>query len=156
MSISSKSANRAMRTGAALFFLWGILHVYAGVAISFPFIIEGPGSNLALFGIAVGNTLSSLELLGSHITMNFGFDLMGYGILAIWLSFYLWIGRFVKLSFWICVVLLGIADTAFIYSLLLPGYSPLLEGFAGPILYVLAVLFCGYGLSQMSKQEESK
>jgi hypothetical protein len=117
--------------------------------MSVPFLLNGPGANLALFGVALGDGgLSEVARLASHVTLNFGIDLAGYGLLAIWLSWFLWNARLVSLTYWLAVVMLGIADAGFIYSLLLAGYSPLLEGLAGPIFYVLGVVFAGYGLKQ--------
>lgn len=135
-----------IKLGAAMFFLWGLLHVYAGGLMSVPFFTVGPGANLAVVGFAVGEPLSPFERVASHITLNFGLDLAGYGILAIWCAANLLRNRNVFFSFALLVVMLGISDGAFIYSLLLPGYSPLIEGLPGPILYALGVPLTVKGL----------
>ena len=148
--MSTRPINGWLKSGAAMFFLWGVLHVYAGGLMSIPFFTSGAGSNLAVVGFGLAEPLSSFERVASHITLNFGLDLAGYGILAVWLSINLFRGQHMKLSFALLVVMLGISDGAFVYSLLLPGYSPLAEGLPGPILFLLGIplvtkglFFCG-------------
>jgi hypothetical protein len=41
-------------------------------------------------------------------------------------------------SFWILIIMLGIADIAFIYAQMMPGYVSLAEGILGPILYLIS------------------
>lgn len=144
--------NRFIRTGAMMFFLWGALHIYAGLLIALPFFETGPAATLAVFGVQFSEPLSHPSLAASHVALNFGFDLAGYGVLAIWLAIYIWRGEQIRRHFAVIAVMLGIADAAFIYSLLLPGYSPLLEGIAGPVLYLLGLMFVGYGL--ITKQNQ--
>ena len=40
----------------------------------------------------------------------------------------------------------GLAEAAFIFAFLIPGYIKGVEGIIGPLLFVLAVLFSGAGL----------
>lgn len=142
--------NRLIKIGAMMFFLWGVLHLFAGYLITEPFFTQGVGHNLAVLGLEKPTIpLDQLTHAASHLALNFGFDLAGYGVLAIWFAWFLWQGRHIQLSFWVLTIMLGIADLAFIYSLLLPGYSPLLEGIAGPVLYVLGVGFSGWGLKSL-------
>ena len=54
-------------------------------------------------------------------------------------------------SFWILVIMLGIADVAFIYAQMMPGYVSLAKGVLGPILYVLGTGLCGYSLQINNK-----
>ncbi len=124
--------NQLIKAGAAMFFLWGVLHLYAGYLTAIPFFSEGAGANLGILGVEIGDAPFSPALVAAgHLALNFGIDLAGYGVLAIWFSWFLWDGRLIKLSFWVNTVMLGIADAALIYSLLLPGYSPILEGRRG-------------------------
>lgn len=147
--------NAWIKTGTIMFFLWGVLHMYAGGLMSIPFFTQGPGANLAVIGIAMDKPLSPDLIASSHIALNFGLDLAGYGVLAIWLSVMMWQGRNMLLNYTMLVVMLGIADAAFIYSLLMPGYSPLLEGIAGPLLYTLGVMLSGFGLFITHKRKQN-
>lgn len=143
--------NRLIKVGATMFFLWGVLHVYAGYLTAVPFFTEGPGKNLGILGVEIGaGSLDPALVAAGHLALNFGIDLAGYGVLAIWFSWFLWRGKLIVLSFWVNTVMLGIADAAFIYSLLVPGYSPILEGLAGPILYTLGVLLTALGIRNLA------
>ena len=84
----------------------------------------------------VGKRISVRSECGLSWTL---LDLAGYGILAIWFALHLFQRRHTVFSFALLVVTLGISDGSFIYSLLLRGYSPLVEGLSGPFLFPLGV-----------------
>ncbi|MFZ9034887.1 MAG: hypothetical protein ACO2ZM_02030 [Francisellaceae bacterium] len=136
--------NKSLKTSAIMFILWGILHLYAGLGLAIPYWSSGAGSMWAMFGYNP-EKISGLLEVASHVALNFGIDLAGYGLLAIILAIFIFKNRYVKYSFWILVVMLGIADLAFVYALLIPGYLvsivAVIASWSGPILYILGVAF---------------
>ncbi len=100
-----------------MFFLWGLLHVIAGFLLAVPFFADGISGLWSFydFGLAPED-ITPVLVAASHVALNFGFDLAGYGVLAIILSWFIWKNHMVVASFWILVIMLGIADVAFIYA----------------------------------------
>ena len=54
-------------------------------------------------------------------------------------------------GYWINVATVGIADTGFIFFVLVPGYSPVWPGILGPVLWVLATVFSTIALLTRTK-----
>ncbi len=135
-----------------MFFLWGLLHVIAGLLLVAPFFADGISGLWSFYGFGIEpEDITPVLVAASHVALNFGFDLAGYGVLAIILSWFIWKSRMVVASFWILVIMLGIADVAFIYAQMMPGYVSLAKGVLGPILYVLGTGLCGYSLQINNK-----
>ena len=44
-------------------------------------------------------------------------------------------------GYWINFATVGIADTGFIFFVLVPGYAPVWPGILGPVFWVLAMIF---------------
>jgi hypothetical protein len=136
-----------LKSGAIMYFLWGLLHVIAGFLLVVPFFADGIEGLWGFYGFGLKpEDITPVLVAASHVALNFGFDLAGYGVLAIILSWFIWKSHMVVTSFWILVIMLGIADVAFVYAQMMPGYVSLAEGIPGPILYVLGTALCGYSL----------
>jgi hypothetical protein len=109
------------KIGATLYILWGLLHVKASIATYQlgmtlePGIVQGrvfqDAWNLAFFAIAVSITAVLLNWKNS------------------------------RLGFWLNFSLATVTDLGFIIHVLVPGYIPIVPGIAGPVLWVLAVIF---------------
>ncbi len=109
------------KIGATLYILWGLLHVKASIATYQlgmtlePGIVQGrvfqDAWNLAFFAIAVSVTAVLLNWKNS------------------------------RLGFWLNFSLATVTDLGFIIHVLVPGYIPIVPGIAGPVLWVLAVIF---------------
>ena len=118
------------KTGAALYLLWGLLHVKASIATYQlgmtlePGIVQGrvyqDAWNLAFFAIAVS-------------------------VIAVLLNW-----RNSRLGFWLNFSLATVTDLGFIFHVLIPGYIPMVPGVAGPVLWVLAFIFTAIAIRKPS------
>ena len=118
------------KIGAALYLLWGLLHVKASIATYQlgmtlePGIVQGrvyqDAWNLAFFAIAVS-------------------------VIAVLLNW-----RNSRLGFWLNFSLATVTDLGFIFHVLIPGYIPMVPGVAGPVLWVLAVIFTAIAIRKPS------
>lgn len=135
---------KLMRLGAVFFLAWGLLHIAVGLGGAAAFFTEGPLGALSATDLAIASDEVRLALeRAGHIALDFSLILAGYGVLAIWGAVLIWRGQ--RLGFWLNTVMLGIADAAFVYALMLPGYISVAEGILGPVLYVLGVIFAAMG-----------
>ena len=111
----------AHKIGAVLYLLWGVLHIKAAIATYqlgatlVPGLVQGrvyqDAWNLVFFAIAVS-------------------------LIAIILNW-----RNSRLGFWLNLGIASVTDLGFIIHILLPGYLPFIPGIAGPVLWLLAVIF---------------
>ena len=118
------------KIGATLYILWGLLHVKASIATYQlgmtlePGIVQGrvfqDAWSLAFFAISV----SVIAVL-----LNWKNSLPGF-----WLNF----------------SLATVTDLGYIIHVLVPGYIPIVPGIAGPVLWVLAVIFTAIAIKKSS------
>ena len=54
-------------------------------------------------------------------------------------------------GYWINFATVGIADTGFIFFVLVPGYTPVWPGILGPVFWVLAAIFSTIALLTRTK-----
>lgn len=54
-------------------------------------------------------------------------------------------------GYWINFATVGIADTGFIFFVLVPGYTPVWPGILGPVFWVLATIFSTIALLTRTK-----
>lgn len=54
-----------------------------------------------------------------------------------------------RLGYWLNLILVSGADLGFIFASVLPRYNTLLDGLAGPVLWLLAVIFSTLGILQL-------
>lgn len=109
------------QTGAVLYILWGLLHLFAAFQVYKLGSSQEPGMvqgrlyqnawNLACFAITV---------IVIAVVYNWKNSLLGY---------------------WLNLLLAGITDIGFILFILVPGYLPLKSGIPGPALWILATIF---------------
>lgn len=117
MATSSSSNLIWARAGAVAYVLWGILHIESAIAVFHLGATVHAGAiqgrvyqdawNLLFFGIA-GISLA--------VTLNWRNSVWGY---------------------WINLGVISLADTGFIFFVLVPGWTPLWPGLEGPILWVV-------------------
>ena len=60
-----------------------------------------------------------------------------------------------RLGYWINFVTVGIADTGFIFFVLVPGYAPVWPSILGPVFWVLATIFSTIALLTRTKDAMS-
>jgi hypothetical protein len=136
--------------GAVIFLLWALFHMAIGVYHTLLFGLQGSQS---LFSAAYDIPVSAAEmhdparLLGSDAIEVYSILLFGYGVLAIWATLLILRGQ--RLGFWMNTILLGIAQLAVLYGLIIPGRLTGINAFADLVFYLLGVLVTGIGFRRL-------
>ena len=114
------------QTGAVLYILWGLLHIFAALQV-----------------FKLGAKLEKGMVQG-RIYQN-ALNLFFFAIIVIVIAaVYNWKNN--PLGYWLNLVLASITDIGFIIYILLPGYLPLKPGILGPALWILAIVFSTIGI----------
>ena len=114
------------QTGAILYILWGLLHVFAAFQV-----------------FKLGAKLEKGMVQG-RIYQN-ALNLFFFAIIVIVIAaVYNWKNN--PLGYWLNLVLASITDIGFIIYILRPGYLPLKPGILGPALWILAMIFSTVGI----------
>ena len=159
---STHQAGRAAKTGAWLFALWGVLHVWVGAEGVRQYLTGGTTGlwNMLIGGGAVPRTAfvhatdPTTLFAQSQLILNFCMDVGGYGVLGFFVAWMIhqrasWVGYLIG------VVAIGIADLAFLFAMVVPGVIELNAGtVGGPVLWFLAILITPFGLPKLSKSTE--
>lgn len=109
------------KIGATLYILWGLLHVKASIATYQLGMTLEPG-------IVQGRVFQDAWSLA--------FFAISVSVIAVLLNW-----KNSRLGFWLNFSLATVTDLGFIIHVLEPGYIPIVPGIAGPVLWVLAVIF---------------
>ena len=111
----------AHKIGAVLYLLWGVLHIKAAIAT-----------------YQLGATLEPGLVQGRvyQDAWNLVFFAIAVSLIAIILNW-----RNSRLGFWLNLGIESVTDLGFNIHILLPGYLPFIPGIAGPVLWLLAVIF---------------
>lgn len=142
--------NGLITLGAAMFLLWALFHAAIGVYHTLLFGIQGPQSLYsAAYGIPVSATdmHDPARLLGSDAIEVYSILLLGYGVLAIWGTLLILRGN--RSGFWMNTIMLGIAQLAVLYGLIIPGRLTGVNAFADLVLYLLGVLATAIGFKRL-------
>ena len=109
------------KIGAVLYILWGLLHVKASIAT-----------------YQLGMTLEPGIVQGRvyQDAWSLAFFAISVSVIAVLLNW-----KNSRLGFWLNYSLATVTDLGFIIHVLVPGYIPIVPGIAGPVLWVLAVIF---------------
>lgn len=123
----------AARIGAALYIVWGILHLGSGmVGIWLTGQPATPGWAMGMAAVpTVGSGLekASLGLVGQH-----SFNIAAGGLIAILVAA-LGNWRNNRTAWWLNGALIAVLDLGMVIFMLLPGHVPLLDGLLGPLLW---------------------
>ena len=135
-----------------MFVLWAVFHMAIGVYHTLLFSTQGPQS---MFTTAYGMPLTAgdmedpARLLGADAIEVYSILLFGYGVLGIWATVLLLQGQ--RLGFWLNTVMMGIAQIAVLYGLIIPGQLTGPNAYADLALYILGVTLSGIGLFRLHK-----
>lgn len=141
-----REANRFNQIGAGLFVLWGVIHILVGGSALLSFFTAGPAEMFTQAELTVQpNEMDATLIHLGNVVAEYYFDIVALGILAIIVGVTL-VWENDPLGFWITLVVLGIADFAFLFLEIVPGYQPLIPPVLGPVIFVFAVVFAGVGL----------
>lgn len=142
----------AARVGAALFLLWALLHVWVGVEGFRQFaggvhgqwemLLGGAHAPRAAFQHATDALTANVH---AHLLANFVLDVGGYGVLGLWVAWAIW-RRGSWTAYLIGVVVIGIADLAFLLLMVTPGIIDFASGIGGPVLWAVACVVTPLGL----------
>jgi hypothetical protein len=109
------------KIGAVLYIIWACLHLLAAYSV-----------------YMLGRSLDSSMVQGR--VFQDAWNLLCFSIIAISVAATLnW--RNSVWGYWINFVTVGIADTGFIFFVLVPAYTPAWPGILGPVFWVLATIF---------------
>lgn len=134
------------RIGAIFYILWGVLHIMLGIMILNINSNEGTVAMLAFFGLKdeIQLTHEAANVMGS-LGAQHAANLAIFGIIAIIIAVKLIWNRY-PLGFWLNLIMIGLADIAFIIAFFIPGYIRGMAGVMGPALFILGAIFSGLGL----------
>lgn len=139
------NSERLIKAGAAVYVLWGVLHVWVGLDSLNRLWTGGSRKMLERYGSGLeAGVITDPGNFVSNIVAQHSANLVLLGLLSIIVAATL-IWRQEKMGFWLNLVILGIADAAFVFALLLPGYILVKDGLPGPILFVVAATLTGLG-----------
>lgn len=136
--------------GALMFALLAIFNIAIGTYHTVLFTFYGPQS---LFSSAYGIPVSAADmkdparLLGSDAIEVYSILIGGYGVLSVWATLRTLRGQ--HSGFWINAVMIGIAQLAVVYGLIVPGRLTGANAYVGLVLYVLGVVLGGIGLLRL-------
>lgn len=109
------------RIGAAIYVLWGILHIVAAFKV-----------------YALGQSIEPGMVQGR--IFQDAWNLLFFALFGIAIAIkYNWQNS--KLGYWLNLVVVSAGDIGFIVAILVPGYLPLVPGALGPLLWLLALGF---------------
>ena len=109
------------RIGAALYILWGLLHIVAAYKV-----------------FTLGQTLEQGMVQGR--LYQDAWNLLFFAFFGIVVAvLYNWKNN--KTGYWLNLFVISAGDIGFIVTILLPGYLPLFPGAIGPIIWLLALTF---------------
>ena len=143
------------KIGAALFALWGVLHLWVGYEGVHQYLASGaPGLWKMLTGgrnaphEAFQHATDALTAnVHAHLILNFCLDVGGYGVLGLFVAWMIW-KQGSWLGYVIGLIVIGIGDLAFLFVQVVPGIIELNAGtIGGPVLWLLACSFSGGGIT---------
>ena len=109
------------KIGAALYILWGLLHIVAAYKV-----------------FTLGQTLEQGMVQGR--IFQDAWNLLFFALFGIVVAIlFNWKNN--KFGFYLNLVVISAADIGFIITVLLPGYLPLFPGVIGPFVWLLALTF---------------
>lgn len=121
----TKSQTRVLRSAAVLWFVWGVVHVLAGV------MTMSLDTGGAVAGIADGVDSTLLEELSYHpaasgVIRQHGWNLAWVGMTTIVGGVFIWRGS--STAIWISALVGGMADLGYFIFLDLPGHVNFVPG----------------------------
>src|SRR6266481_4775398 len=126
-----RSSNTTSKIGAVFYIIWACLHLLAAYSV-----------------YALGRSLDSSMVQGR--VFQDAWNLLFFSIIAISVAATLnW--RNSMWGYWINLATVGIADTGFIFFVLVPGYTSAWPSILGPVFWLLATIFSTIALLTRNK-----
>ena len=144
----------AAKVGAGLFGLWGVLHLWVGFEGLHQYLVSPAngqwrmfiGGSSAPFGAFIFPTDPTTAYVHANLILNFCFDVAGYGVLGIVVSWLLF-RRASWTAYFLGVFLVGICDVSFTFLQLTSGIIALnVPSVSGPVIWLLAAIITPFGM----------
>jgi hypothetical protein len=131
-----------IKAGAVMYMLWGVVHFF-GVMNGLIYLTQGSDALLAAVLPQPPAAPGAVPDAAVALLVNHNLNLTVFGVLAIWCGVALWRGS--RSTFWIALVILGLANLTFVIAVLAPGHVPLAVGILGLSPYVLGAVLTSLG-----------
>lgn len=119
------------KIGAVFYFLWGLLHFKAAHAVySLAGTLEAGMVQARLYQDASFMAMASALCVWVAVRRNWQNDRVGY---------------------WVNAAVVSAVDVFFIILIVMPGYLPLKIALAGPVLWILALIFSTLAIRQTNR-----
>lgn len=150
----SNAPHTLVKVGAALFFLWGFLHLWVGFEGLHQYIVSPAAGQWKMFIGGANAPVSRFQFphdvvtahVHANLILNFCLDIAGYGLLGWFVAWQLF-KRPSWTPFLIGTVLIGVCDISFTFLQVIPGIiEPKIPTVSGPIIWILAVIATFMGL----------
>jgi hypothetical protein len=151
---SIPSVKTPAKIGAWLFVLWSVLHIWVGAEGLHQYLTGSPLSqwNMIIGGSAMPRNAfvhasdAATAFAHGQVIVNFCVDVGGYGVLGLFVAWMILKGQ-AWLGYAMGVLVIGIADLAFLFSMVVSGVIELNAGtVGGPVIWFLALLITPFGL----------
>jgi len=155
-----KKIGNAAKIGAALFILWGVLHIWVGAEGVHQYLIGDSKDmwNMLIGGSAVPRaafqhtTDATTAFAHKHLLLNFCIDVGGYGVLGIALAYLIW-QQASWAAYFLAVFIIGIADLTFLFTQVTSGMIELNAGtVGGPVIWFLAIAITPFGMPKLGQR----
>ncbi|MGI4731262.1 MAG: hypothetical protein ACRYFW_05895 [Janthinobacterium lividum] len=142
------------KIGAGLFALWGALHLWVGYQGTMLYFSSPGQEQWRMFIGGAKAPFSAFQFptdpvtahVHANLILNFCYDVAGYGLLGIFVSWLLF-RRASWIAYLMGVVLVGICDMSFTFLQMTPGIIQLnVPTVSGPIIWLLAVIITPFGM----------
>ena len=136
------------KIGAIFYILWGVLHVGFGALVLYRLAADGGTAALAQIGTAVPRSQLPAQLpdVASGVLAQHAWNLIVFGVFAVVVAC-IWNWRNSRTGYWLNLGVVSGADLAFLCAIVIPRFDTLVDGLAGPILWVLAATFSTLGIA---------
>jgi hypothetical protein len=114
------------KIGAIFYILWGILHLL------------GAANGFRLAGVLDPGLIQGKLLQHAWNTGLFGAFGLTVAILLNWKNS--------RTGYWLNLLVLGVTDLGYVLFVVLPGYVSPVEGWSGPVLWLLGAVFTTLGV----------
>jgi len=154
--------NTAATIAAMTYMLWGVLHIYVGID---GLINYFGGGYMALMTAVLGGWHAPIDKFQFHtdqltleimqnFMLNFNLDVGAFGILGVFLGLMLWKMSKPWLVYFMWILVIGLADLAFLFLQVVPGnYVGNWASYGGPILWFMALVVAPFGMPKLRWNE---
>ena len=150
-------AGLAAKAGAALWALWGVLHIWVGVEGAHQYAAGGTRALMTMFLGGRNAPVAAYQHAADavtanvqgHLALNFAIDVGAAGLLGLALAWLIW-KRGSWAAYFIGLVVIGVIDNAFLFTQVTTGLIELNAGtVGGPIIWALACVLTPFGLPSL-------